>query len=147
MLQRKGDGVSGIGNVSTLRFNWVTNEALQSAGDCLGGGIVRNKHGTNKQRRKVEWYHDAGTWLSVLNHFPSSDPASVDQVRHWKPDPSACNGRCTQSELGYAKSLDTGHPWRQVLTHTHTHPQKHHCSRSQQQANRIMQLPMESTDH
>ena len=53
------------------------------------GGIVRNNHGTNKQRRQLEWYHDAGTWLSVLNHFPSSDPASLDQVNHWKPDPPA----------------------------------------------------------
>ena len=33
--------------------------------------------------------HSAGTWLSVLNHFPSSDPASLDQVSHWKPDPPA----------------------------------------------------------
>ena len=31
----------------------------------------------------------AGTWLSVLNHFPSSDSASLDQVNHWKPDPPA----------------------------------------------------------
>ena len=31
----------------------------------------------------------AGTWLSVLNHFPSSDPASLDQVSRWKPDPPA----------------------------------------------------------
>ena len=34
----------------------------------------------------TEW---AGTWLSVLNHFPSSDSASLDQVNHWKPDPPA----------------------------------------------------------
>ena len=33
--------------------------------------------------------NSAGTWLSVLNHFPSSGPASLDQVSHWKPDPPA----------------------------------------------------------
>ena len=33
--------------------------------------------------------HSAGTWLSVLSHFPSSDPASLDQVSHWKPDSPA----------------------------------------------------------
>ena len=38
---------------------------------------------------------EAGTWLSVLNHFPSSDPASLDQVSHWKPDPPASfRSRC-----------------------------------------------------
>ena len=31
--------------------------------------------------------HSAGKWLSILNHFPSSDPASLDS--HWKPDPPA----------------------------------------------------------
>ena len=49
-----------------------------------------NDHESKEQRRKLELYHDAGTWLSVLNHFPSSDPASLDQVSHWKPDPPAC---------------------------------------------------------
>ena len=54
------------------------------------GGIMWNDHESKEQRRKLELYHDAGTWLSVLNHFPSSDPASLDQVSHWKPDPPAC---------------------------------------------------------
>ena len=54
-----------------------------AAGKGFRVGIVRNNHGTNKQRRKLEWYHDAGTWLSVLNHFPSSDPASLDQVNQF----------------------------------------------------------------
>ena len=45
----------------------------------------------------------AGTWLSVLNHFPFSDPASLDQIGHWKPDPPAFLG--TNS-------------WRRRVTHT-----------------------------
>ena len=50
---------------------------------------MRNDHESKEQRQKLEVYHDAGTWLSVLNHFPSSDPASLDQVSNWKPDPPA----------------------------------------------------------
>ena len=77
---------------------------------CIGtrnpvlGGIMWNDHESKEQRRKLELYHDAGTWLSVLNHFPSSDPALLDQVCHWKPDPPACG-----------KLLGT-----ECDTHTHT---------------------------
>ena len=53
--------------------------------------------------------HFAGTWLSVLNHFPSSDPASLDQVSHWKPDPPAC----VMETSGNAEPFGTG-----VDTHT-----------------------------
>ena len=37
---------------------------------------------------KFPWIK-AGTWLSILNHFPASDPASLDQGNHWTPDPPA----------------------------------------------------------
>ena len=52
--------------------------------------------------------NSASTWLSVLNHFPSSDPASLDQVSHWKPDPPANFMKSTEGELVYASSLETG---------------------------------------
>ena len=48
----------------------------------------------------------AGAWLRVLNHFPSSDPASLDQVSHWKPDPPA-------SMLGEKQNS-----WRQSVAQT-----------------------------
>ena len=60
--------------------------------------------------------HSAGTWLSVLNHFPSSDPASLDQVSHWKPDPPACG-----KVVKVGKPLEPG-----VDTHTHTHTHTPH---------------------
>ena len=54
----------------------------------LGNALAaycKTLHGTACQ----QLHKRAGTWLSVLNHFPSSDPASLDQVSHWKPDPPA----------------------------------------------------------
>ena len=48
----------------------------------------------------------AGTWLSVLNHFPSSDPASLDQVSRWKPDPPA--GETIGSGSQERKPFDQG---------------------------------------
>ena len=45
--------------------------------------------GAQAQTQGMGLTERAGTWLSVLNHFPSSDSASLDQVNHWKPDPPA----------------------------------------------------------
>ena len=45
--------------------------------------------GAQAQTQGMGLTERAGTWSSVLNHFPSSDPASLDQVNHWKPDPPA----------------------------------------------------------
>ena len=60
--------------------------------------------------------HSAGTWLSVLDHFPSSDPASLDQVSRWKPDPPACGG----GKVGESGNVGSGEPLAQGVTHTHT---------------------------
>ena len=46
--------------------------------------------------------------MSVLNHFPSSDPASLDQVSHWKPDPLLSTISSASGELFNAGSLKAG---------------------------------------
>ena len=70
VLQRQGDGVSAIEHVSTLCFNRMTNEALQSAGDGLG----RYRARTMKQK----WKSRVTAWTKVQQvHIQASLSAST----------------------------------------------------------------------
>ena len=64
--------------------------------------------------------NSAGTWLSVLNHFLSSDPASLDQVSHWKPDPPALNleGKASELTLRNRAGHTHGAAWRKKALET-----------------------------
>ena len=95
-----------------------TAVAQKAAAECGGNGrksadLPRPNQPGRLERIVVTTRHEnvAGTWLSVLNHFPSSDPASLDQGSHWKPDAPA-------SMFGEKHRTLGSRVW-----HTHTHKQ------------------------
>ena len=76
--------------------------------------------GAQAQTQGMGLTEQAGTWLSVLNHFPSSDSASLDQVNHWKPDPPA-----VENDWKFFIYSDVSHRHTDTQTHRHTDTQTH----------------------